>query len=482
MVFEDHPGIFQVAINVDGEWWIDEIIAEWMLVLKRNYMSSYNSRRTYANALNIFLHYYIYSPQKKNQSLFDYLLDFREKLHTGLEITTERVINTGRINFTMHYTVLKKKSLKKSTVNTYMTGIQWFLSFLKEKRVDANVESLHSDEIDWYQLKQQSILGKGGGYGLMMSPLLAQLIGPKKKLIKNYSLGRDSSKLNTYFPPEAFLDLLKISNPREQAIYLLCACAGARIGQALSLTRDDYDVECQIIYLIDPKSDETGPRGKQGRFQLLQEYGINIEETPYKYVASKYPIPLQYEELLWIAPIFKKMFFKALAQIDKGNHHINNHPFIFITKSGKILTPSECYTTFRSKIKKLQKNIQDEWDNQCQNTDRKNLEELNKNYLYLLNQLNETEGLHSLRHTYGIMWADFSVINPNLTIQKAELLCQYGMGHKSKKSVLSYFTLRAKAREHMYEGVMKPTEIGKGLMDYWNTRFKSVDKYFERNA
>ena len=88
-----------------------------------------------------------------------------------------------------------------TTINTYMTSIQWYLSYLKEQGVEE-VDTLFSSEVDWYQLKQRSIHGKGGGYGLMMGPLLAQLLGTKTKLIRNLKIDRESNERNNYFPPE----------------------------------------------------------------------------------------------------------------------------------------------------------------------------------------------------------------------------------------------------------------------------------------
>jgi hypothetical protein len=193
-----------------------------------------------------------------------------------------------------------------------MTGIQWYLSYLSEQGVE-DVGNIFRNEVDWFALKQRSIHGKGGGYGLMMSPILAQLLGPKKKLIRNIKIDRESNELNNYFPPELFLDLLEESTAREKAIYLLCGCAGARIGQALSLTRDDYNFDTFEVFIVDPLSDETGPSGIKGRFQLLNEdYKINMETAPYKQLACKYPIPLEYTELLWIENSFTAFIISSL--------------------------------------------------------------------------------------------------------------------------------------------------------------------------
>jgi len=477
---EIEAGIFQIAINIDGEWWIDDSIIQWMYDLKNN-GSKYNSRRTYANALNIFLHFYIYKPQVKLESLYDYMLRFRNELRSGLLIKTKRDIKTKRMHINVDYTVLTKKPLRIKTVNTYMTAVQWYLTFLKEKKKDENIQSLYSEDVDWNLLKKKSIHGKGGGYGLMMNPLLAQLLGPRKKLIKNLSTKRGSDDLESYFPPELFLNLLSISNPREQAIYLLCGCAGTRIGQALSLTRDDYSYEMREVYIVDPYSDEKGASGKEGRFSIMKRYNIDLEKNPYKYVSCKYPIPLQYAPLLWISPTYKDRFFKVLAKVNKGNPIVNGHPFIFHTSSGKILTPSECYRTFKSKVNILLDMAYTEWKEKNINLSFKEKQVLDKNYQYLINQLQKVKGLHSLRHMYGVMWADYTTNETyHISMEQAQTLCQFGLGHKSQESVFNYFTLRQKTRNSMVENLLCSMSTQEKMADYLKSYTSYTNFYFKR--
>lgn len=473
MVSEIDNGIFQVSININGEWWTDKQIIKWMYNLDRNSGSAYNSRRTYARALDIFLHYYIYSPQLKEQSLVDYLLLFREQLREGFSLTTTRRIITERLSFESEYTVFSIKGLSISSINTYMTAIQWYLHFLKEEKISC-VDSLFHNEVDWKQLHRRSINSPGGGYGLMMGPLLAQLLGPKKKLIKNLKQDRIPRKIESYFPPELFLDLLAISDPREQAIYLLCACAGTRIGQALSLTRDDYSYNTYEVYIVDPLSDETGPSGTEKRkFLLSNKYKINMGKSPYKYIACKYPIPLQYTELLWINPNYKKHFFRALNMTNKGNPDINGHPFVFNTASGKVLTPNECYRIFRKKVDKLSEQINNEWRSKRKDLSPEDKYTVDLEYQYLLEQLKKVGGLHSLRHMYAIMWADASAESEE-TIDDLMALAAFGLGQSSKSSVLQYFTLRAKTRQKIMARTMK-TETS--YANYIHENIKNLKKY-----
>lgn len=479
MKYEIEPGIFQVAININGEWWIDKYIQEWMIYLKRRHNSSYNSRETYARALDIFLHYYVYNKQNILESLYDYLDRFREDLRLGLTIKTKRNFIIKDIPIEKNdFIVMKLIPLKSSTINTYMAAIQWYLNYLKEQNIQG-VPSLFTEEVDWELLKKRSLKGKGGGYGLMMSPTLAQLLGTRKKILKNIRINRESTMLDTYFPPELFSDLLELSSPREQAIYLLCGCAGARIGQALSLTRDDYNYETNEVYIIDPLSDEYGPSGTIGRFRLLKEkYNLNLEKEPYKSLASKYPIPLQYTEILWIHPEYKKIFFKVLKDVKKGNPYNNKHPFIFNTKTGKVLTTNESYRIFKTKQKILIKKIQDEWINKRKNVQSNEREIIDTEYKYLLNQLSKVRGLHSLRHMYGIMWADLATTNLNISIMELKTLCQFGLGQASEKSVLSYFSLRKKTRALYMEKILnqKVTKIE----EYFENTLSFVNNYFER--
>ena len=458
MIKEIDTGIFQVAINIDGEWWIDKIVSKWFKELKLNTGSAYNSRKLYARALDIFFHYYLFFPQQRKQSLHEYLLEYREKLRSGFEVYSTRTISTTRFSFTTQYKVVSAPPYSAKTINTYMTAIQWYLSFLKEQDL-PKVDSMFSQDIDWNYLKRKSIHSHGGGYGLMMGPLLAQLLGPKKKLIRNIKIDRQSSEIDEYFPPELFLDLLKISPPRERAIYLLCGCAGTRIGQALSLTRDDYNYDTQEVFIVDPLSDEKGPSGTVSRFLLLKnEYNINMEHNPFKYLACKYPIPLQYAELLWINDHFKTEFLHELSSINKGNPIQNGHPFVFNTSTGKIITPNEAYRTFKRKIQKLSILIEKEWKEKRNHSDFDEKRQLDTEYEYLLSQLKKVKGPHSLRHMYAIMWADLAATSNEINIDDLQSLCAYGLGQTSISSVTQYFTLRKRTRQKMITKLHQITE------------------------
>lgn len=468
-------GIFQVAINIDGEWWIDEMIPKWFLELKQNNKTAYNSRKNYARALDIFLHYYLYFPQEKNQSLHEYLLEFREKLQTGFTIYSNRNIITSRISTNLRYKVFSVSTLKVSTINTYMNSIQFYLQFLKEQNLF--LDSVHSEDINWSYLKKKSLNSKGGGYGLMMGPLLAQLLAPKKKLIHNIRINRQSSNINNYFPPELFFDLLEISNSRERAIYLLCGCAGTRIGQALSLTRDDYNYDTQEVFIVDPLSDETGPSGKISRAKLLKnEYHIDMEQSPYKYIACKYPIPIQYTELLWFDSYFKTKFLHELSATNKGNPIQNKHPFVFNTSTGKILTPNEVYYTFKRKIKKLIMSTMKKYKEKRNNSNFDEKLKLDSEYEYLIRQLRNVKGLHSLRHMYAILWADEAAYTNDVSIDDLQSLCAYGLGQSNISSVLQYFTLRKNTRVKMIEKIIRNTEEHKSYMQQKITDIKNYRK------
>lgn len=482
MVKEVKTGLFQIFINIEGNWWSDTNVINWMHKLKERNESAYNSRRTYANALNIFLHYYIYIPKNDKESLYDYLLRFRENLLSGFVIRTEREIITPQTKYNCKYIVLKVEPLSKGTINTYMRVTRYYLSFLKEQIPNNRIESLIKNEINWTQLKHKLNMGKGAGYGLRMNPLLTQLLGPKIPLIRDFKVDRESSMINCFFPPELILSLLDISSPREQAIYLLCACAGTRIGQALSLTRDDYNTKTREVFIVDPLSEETGPSGKVPRAKLLKStYQINMEKTPYKYVACKYPIPSQYTELLWIHPLYREMFFRAINLMEKGNPIKNGHPFIFNTSSGKILTPNESNRIFESKIRSLKSLIRKEWFNKREETKLKDKKELNDNYIYLLDQLDKVTGLHALRHTYGVLWSDRAANEPDLSIEEAQTMCQFGMGQTSLKSVLNYFTIIRRGLPRRESKTDNVNTQFINFKDYLHEKKILVNTFYKRN-
>ena len=183
-----------------------------------------------------------------------------------------------------------------------------------------------------------------------------------------------------------------------------------------------------------------------------------MEDVPFKYLACKYPIPLQYAELLWINNHFKTEFFHELSTINKGNPVQNGHPFVFNTSTGKILTPNEVYRKFKSTIKRLSILIEREWKVKRKNTNFDKKRQLNTEYENLIFQLNKVKGIHSLRHMYAIMWADLAATSKEVDIDDLQSLCAYGLGHKSLSSVMQYFTLRKKTRQKLLNKINQTTD------------------------
>jgi len=211
-------------------------------------------------------------------------------------------------------------------------------------------------------------------------------------------------------------------------LYLLCGAASARVGQALSLTKFDVDMQNKKVYLVDPRTnrvpfDQYGDAlfGQKPRKELLAaDYGIDFRAGKYKNIQFKYPIPFSNGPLFWInEDKYKTLFFETLQEYQKSNTYMPEmirhprHPFLFTTQSGKRVHARETLSRLKSSIRKAIRIM---------------------NYSKDISNL----GLHSLRHMFGHAMAEiYARVGDDSLIS----ITKDAMGHSNLDSTMIYFNI-----------------------------------------
>ena len=319
------------------------------------------------------------------------------------------------------YELFRSKPKKPSTIEKEKRAVESFFKYMGT--VDAKKLELEKNFLGY---AHQAKHGKGAGYGLRMSRYMQEILLDEVSILPANS----SSVVGDIraFPFVLFNDLLEITEPREKLLYLLYGACSARLTQALNLTLYDIDYENMNVWLIDPMSnDQLGFDGRGRKTFLWQEYGIDAaKQKPHKHYGFKAPIPKNFKErmpLLWLHNGYKTLFFETLADYNPPPESTRKprHPFFFVTKSGKRLSPSFVNDRFS-----------------------RHLEELKKKYPQFTNRLDGL-GIHSLRHMFGSVMATLEaklVISGQSNMVSNNFIKWFtsmAMGHRNSASTDVYF-------------------------------------------
>jgi len=158
------------------------------------------------------------------------------------------------------------------TINKEIAGINSYFYFTEES--DLIEDHRFINHLHERHRASRSFLA---GVQIKKSPLALEVSGPKRKYLPPYKVSRNRQTIK-YFPMELYDELLENAKPRERLLYLLCGACSARIGQALNLTLYDIDYENREVWLINPKSDDTGLISVSRRVWLKDEYDIDREK------------------------------------------------------------------------------------------------------------------------------------------------------------------------------------------------------------
>jgi len=241
---------------------------------------------------------------------------------------------------------------------------------------------------------------------------------------KRQAASNNSSNPNApiAFPMELFNDLIEIASPQDKLIYLLCGGTSARIGQALNLTLYDVNFDLMQVRLIDPRSNVVDDYGNRRKSWLSEKYGIDIVNHPLHSADDlqfKYRIPRTHTYLFWFnEDLYKHLFFNELSKY-LGNEYIQEsdrkekHPFFFTTKSSKRYRADYINQHFHEHCKIL-----------------------SEKYPKYRIRLSSLKGLHSLRHMFGRIMAQYAIESGdyNLLFYAAE-----AMGISNLATVFIYF-------------------------------------------
>jgi len=403
---------------------------EWSVRMKHVKNLSDNSIRTFLKSMERFWEWSLYNPMDIEETFPFYQARYRNALRDGYEITI--TMKDEWLDDTFAVTIAKTKPLSKSTINKEIAGINSYFYFTEESELIENHKF-----INHLQERHRSAKSFLAGVQIKKSPLALEAFGSKVKYLHPYKVPKKRQGIK-YFPMELFDELLEISKPREKLLYLLCGACSARIGQALNLTLYDIDYDKKEVWLIDPKSDDTGLNGLPRRRWLKDEYDIDMQQDNEHNTADlqfKYPIPLKHEPLYWLSDKYRELFFETIQSYMHSREYVSEfiryprHPFFFTTRTGKRVHARDALSRFKSALLKLYRRHNDE------------------NYDELLSL-----GLHSLRHMFGHARAELYAYSQDDTIQ---YITMNEMGHSNFNSTLVYFNMSKETMQGLIKNYME---------------------------
>ena len=401
-----------------------------------------NTLKTILSTLKIFIYWTMANNIMGDEDLALYLARFLEDEENGFKIYNTTYVE--ELDESIEYLEINIKAKQPSTLNKDKAIIEDYL-----KETNQSLFSSFNLEKNVKAYNHQKKHSKGDGYGLRMGEMAQSAFLDDISILPNRDTGtEDDIKA---FPYELYEELLKIARPRERLIYLLAGSCSARVSQVLNLTSCDFDYNNKNVWLIDPRSNnQLGIHGVGRKTFLEKEYNINASiDKPHKNIGFKAPIPLRSKErapLFWLSNIYKQYFFETLldCEVMIKQSRIPRHPFLFVTRTGKRLTPQQVHTTFKAHCNKLKK-IYPEYANRLDGI-----------------------GLHSLRHMFGAAMATLQAkiimhkksMNYFIPPDQLKIITKEAMGHKSLSSTDIYFN--------------RPWNLDIELGEHINTVFQSL--------
>ncbi len=459
----------------NGSMIFDPVISEYSKYLHQTTIGI-GSISAYMTSIHRFWLYALYFPSSPQETFFNYVATYKRAMKKGFAIREKRKNDITGIVF--EHNIFTSKALSPTTINKELSAIEGYFSYLSDPKVNPFFEKLsqvpfdlYYDRIDEQYMRHREASGKNIGYTLKSKGLMRLAIAKKVSVLKSLRSSRrkDGGKKRSSskaFPIQAFDQLLKVAKPRDRLLYLLCGAAGARIGQALSLTTWDLDITNQRVYLPDPMSEEAPCNrdgsvflNQDGRKSLLWEkYKINVEQSPHNLIRHKGFIPAQSDPdraLHFFLPRYREMFFDTLEEVLGSNlpefSMLSPHPFVFQTSTGKRHLPTGAYDILGRNTKKIKSSLPK---------------------TFFKNQIN---AFHGLRHMYGSMMANIAIllesrlpsINKKRGLDLApislyrswKVFTARKMGHTSIASVETYFKSDANIENIIMEEVQTQEEF-----------------------
>lgn len=485
-------------IEKDGKEYHEPFIANYSKYLIAKKKKSIGTVRKHITAIHRFWMYSLFSPNDDSFSWLefsfsDWLAEYQNALERGIVI--KKIYYNEELGFKTKGVYYESKPLKETYYE--FVALEKYFIYLNDKNINPLYELSKNEELvifsgikDYRSLDLRAKHNHGSGYGLKAQGLAREALAEKLTVFSEFKeRGAERNILsgNKIFPFAMYDSLLEMADDRSKLLYLLCGATSARVGQALSLTMFDVDMQNKKVYLVDPRTDRVPTNeygedlfGQQSRKRLLAEYGIDFRWHKYKRIGFKYPIPIiatGKQDLFFIQEGYREMFFETYARYSKTIN--SDYPMVFQTSSNhshNIWLPSNAGQKFK-----------------------KHIDELKRLYPEQANFLNLKNKFHSLRHMFGQFMANMAYENsdkfsrdhttrmPDLEIRNTiEIYKEFTakkMGHSSKKAVDIYFNsdflvdsyIQKKIQEkHKFSTKMKETIM--------SLRVKDGDVYFEREA
>jgi len=403
-----------VADNVEIELYGLSKYYNHLKKVKRNKIS------TIKNKLDSLYHFWLWSlcnEVAQDEDLQLYFARYLLALEDGFEIMHK--VYLEEFDEDLEYIIYKSKPKQPSTIEKEKRAVESFFIYM-----NIFQEKDYGLEKNFLGYSRQSKHNKGSSYGLKMSKYMQNILLDDESILpssSNVSKGDIRA-----FPFYLYDELLRLSEPQERLIFLLCGACSARIGQTLNLTLYDIDYSSKNVWLTDPFSnDQLGFHGMGRKQFLLEEYNIEIEENKeHRQFGFKYPIPTNYKSrtpLFWLNNNYKELFFNTLIEYTPLPEALRKprHPFFFVRSTGRRLTKDEVHKKFNKHLDNLKNKYPE--------------------YKYKLEGL----GLHSLRHMFGSVMATLEAkLIINGEADKTHWIRWFtsnAMGHRNQSSTDVYF-------------------------------------------
>ncbi len=425
----------EFAIEKDGQVYTEPIISKYSEYMLGFRNLEFATVQKYIRAIHRYWVYSLYFPGGNSEDFGKHIRVYHNALKKGFAITKtvankEFGIRTQRELF---------KSKKMADPSFEFLALESYFDFMINDDTnplsDAHINNqawFYLGKTDMKALRVQEKHSKGSGYGLKARGMARDVLAPKLTIFTKYKRIKAEQESDPVsgtdtFPLEQYDKLLEVADDRAKLLYLLCGAASARRSQALQLTKYDVDLKNKDVYLTDatcnraPLKDGKVFLGQPGRRELLWgKHKIDFEIGKYKKISSKYPIPTldcKDRSIFFIMPKYESMFFEVYQRFLKK---INpRYPMIFQTQGESddpIWLPSHVNKQFN-----------------------RNVEKLNEKYSL---SINLTNGIHSLRHMFGVFMANMAYYLEATLPKRGEI----ELPNKDIKNVVELFKVFAAKR------------------------------------
>ncbi len=443
----------EFAIEKDGQIYTEPVISKYSEYMLGFRGLEFGTVQKYIRSIHRYWVYSLYFSGRNGEDFERHIREYRNALKKGFVIT-KTVINK-EFGIRTQREIFESKKIRGYGFE--FMALESYFDFMINDDTKP-LKDTHIDDRAWFYLGKTDMKAlrsrekhsKGSGYGLKAKGIARDVLSPKLTFFTKYKnikgeVDNEPNGGSDTFPLEHYDRLLEVSDDRAKLLYLLCGAASARRSQALQLTKYDVDLKNRDVYLTDPTSDRAPLKdgkvflGQPGRRSLLwDKHKIDFEVGKYKKISSKYPIPTldsKDRSMFFIMPKYESIFFEVYQRLVKKIDP--KYPMIFQTQGESddpIWLPS---------------NVSEQFN--------RNVEKINEKYGL---SINLTNGIHSLRHMFGVFMANMAYCLESTLPKRGEI----ELPNKEIKNVVELFKVfTAKRMGHAHissaDRYFRPDEI-----------------------